>query len=121
MLRLIILITCALVSLNVYSQSGIKWNTDGNSYTTTENGSIVEFALPTLQKKILMDASKLTPEGSARPLRFFNYEYSDANKKILLFTDARRDYHNTFSNCWVYDLATGKLIPTARSFKPSSL
>src|SRR3982751_519122 len=121
MLRLLLMLTCIFSFLNTYCQFGIKWDKEGNSYSITENGSIVSIELPSLKKTTILEGSKLIPGGSDKPIRFFGYELSGDRKKVLLFTDARREYHNTFSNCWVFDLGAGKLYQVAKGFAPSSL
>jgi dipeptidyl-peptidase-4 len=121
MLRLFLSLTFFFLFLNAYSQFGIKWDQDGNSYTSTENGSIVLTELPSLKKTTILDGSKLIPKGSDKPIRFFGYDISNDRGKVLLFTDARREYHNTFANCWVYDLVADKLYPVAKGLGPSSL
>jgi dipeptidyl-peptidase 4 len=121
MLRIILLAFCSVFFLWSAAQFRPDWNKDGNSYTISENGSIIQVELPSLKKTTLVDATKLLPVGNDKPLRFFDYQFSNDRHKVLLFTDPRREYHNTFSNCWLYDMKTGQLVRLAKGFTPSSL
>ena len=111
------------LSIFMYSsaQFRLKWNKDGNSYVTNENGAIVQVELPSFKKTTLVESSKFIPAGTDKPLRFFNFEISGNGQVVLLFTDPRNEYHNTFSNCWIFDKKKDQLFRIAAGFKPSSL
>jgi dipeptidyl-peptidase-4 len=85
-----------------------QWDSE-DSYLTREQGDIVRVTLPAMTKQTLVSIAQLNP-GSGQPaLQFGNFTLSPDGKKLLLFTDSRREYHNSFYSCWVYDLATKKL------------
>ena len=121
MKRVVLSVFCFLLFVCSFAQFGLAWNKDGDNYTISENGSIVQVELPWLKKTTVVDGAKLIPDGKDKPLRFSDYQFSDDQQKVLLFTEPRREYHNTFSNCWVYDRKTGQLFQVAKGLKPSSL
>ena len=121
MLRIIFFAAMSGFLPDCSAQSSVKWDKGGDSYTGIENGAIVKVELPSFKKTILVNASQLTPEGKNKPLAFTEFTLSDDSQKVLLFTGSRTEYHNTFSNCWVFDLKTGKLFQVAEKLNPSSL
>jgi dipeptidyl-peptidase-4 len=121
MLRFILLAFCCCLFLYSTAQFQLKWSKDGNSYFTNENGSIVQVELPSLKKTVLFDASKTIPAGNDKPVRFTGFELSADQQKILLFSDQHTEYHNTFSNCWVYDRGKAQLSALGKGLTASSL
>ena len=120
---LLFLLTPILVNAQV------RWNKDGNSYTTIEDNSIVEITLPAMTKTPLVTAEQLAPLGlrqregnrGAETGRrgfggaAFQYQFSTDNQKVLISTKPIRIYHNTFYTVNVFDKTTNTLTPIGKS------
>ena len=110
------------------------WNKNGNSYTSMENNALVETTLPAMTKTTLVSAEQLAIPGQNAEARESGrgrggrggggetkYMLSDDQQKVLLYTNPRREYHNTFYSCWVFDRKNNQLSPVAKNLPPSSL
>lgn len=124
----------------VLAHAQLSWNKDGNSYTQAENNSIVQITLPAFTKTTLVTAEQLAPlglpsrdqaegaggRGGRGGGRGFGggelrYQLSEDQQKVLLFTNAKRLYHNTFYSCQVFDRKTSQLTQIGKGLPPSSL
>ena len=87
-----------------------RWLLDGAAYTTVEQSSIVRYEGATGERRVLVDASRLVPEGRTTPLGISNYTWSADGRRLLIFTNTRRVWRqNTRGDYWVLELASGKL------------
>lgn len=107
-----------LLSLSAHARQ--TWDSE-NTYLVAEQGNIVRMTLPGLTKETVVTAAQLTPQPGGGALRFSNFVLSADKKKLLLFTDSRREYHNTFSSCWVYDIPAAKLTRIGSRLQPGQL
>lgn len=101
---------------------GIKWNKTGNGYYVYENGEIVEYGLPSFQKKIIADKARLTPAGQPEPLPVRNFFFSEDGKKILIYTHSKKVWrYDTRGDYWVLNLADSSLHQLGKGKPASSL
>lgn len=123
MARICLLFIVLIAPFTVQVQAQISWNKDGNSYTTVENGAIVEVTLPAMTKTTLVSAEQLAPlgmqahertAGSRRGGGDLEYAFSGDHSRLLLLAKPVREYHNTYHSAWVFDRKTNALLPVAR-------
>ena len=114
-----------------YSQKGfgpVRWMKDNEGYTTLENNTasggkdIVRYDAKTGNRKILVSAKQLIPTNETKPLSIANYEWSNDDGKLLIFTNTRRVWrYNTRGDYWVLNLTTGKLQQVGKNVEPTTL
>jgi dipeptidyl-peptidase-4 len=119
-------ITCVVffitisVTLNA-QQKLFKWADDGNSYYVIEQNEVVQYALPSLEKKVIINKHQLSPEGQ-EPLNIEWYDFSSDGTKILLYTNSSRVWRiNSRGDYWLLTLTDFKLKQLGASLPPSSL
>jgi dipeptidyl-peptidase-4 len=120
-----------MYSNNTYSQKGygpVRWMKDNEGYSTLENNmvsggkDIVRYDAKTGNRKILVSAKQLIPTNETKPLSIANYEWSNDDGKLLLFTNTRRVWrYNTRGDYWVLNLSTGKLQQVGKNMEPTTL
>ena len=120
-----------IYSNNTYSQKGygpVRWMKDNQGYSTLENNTlsggkdIVRYDAKTGNKKILVSAKQLIPANETKPLSIANYEWSNDDGKLLIFTNTRRVWrYNTRGDYWVLNLSTGKLQQVGKNVESTSL
>ena len=120
-----------IYSNNTYSQKGygpVRWMKDNQGYSTLENNAlsggkdIVRYDAKTGNKKILVSAKQLIPANETKPLSIANYEWSNDDGKLLIFTNTRRVWrYNTRGDYWVLNLSTGKLQQVGKNAESTSL
>ncbi len=106
-----------------------QWLGNGEYYTLLEKSDSVKGGMDLLKyntatgdKKVLVDAASLIPDGTDKPLRISSYSWSEDLSKLLIFTNTRRVWRaNTRGDYWVYDLTTSKLMQLGASLPESSL
>lgn len=116
---------------NTYSQKGfgpVRWMRDNVGYSTLEkraNGAgtdIVKYDAKSGQRSVIVPAEKLIPEGKSAPLAIADYEWSEDNSKLLVFTNTRKVWrYHTRGDYWVLDLNSGKLQQLGKSFPATTL
>src|SRR5207253_1954530 len=125
----------ALLSLNTIfsfspkSLDAVEWQPDGSGYLALEPSAgkenvvdIVRYDAATGERKIVVGADKLTPQGASSPLVVEQYDFSDDGQKVLLFTNSARVWRsNTRGDYWVLDLKSWKLSKLGGEAKPSTL
>jgi len=107
----------------------VKWLKKGAQYTTLEKSSTVKYGtdlvvydVKTGNKKILVAANELKPEGSEKTIRIENYFWSPDNKSLLIFTNGKRVWRsNTKGDYWVFDIVAKKLKQIGTGLPVSSL
>ena len=116
---------CVLLAKAVAAQrggAGIKWAADGKSYFAIESNSIVRYVLPAFQRTVVVDAGLLVPSGAAGPLAIQGFDFSDDEKKLLIYTNNKKVWRqNTRGDYWVLDLGTHTLKQLGVSRPASSL
>lgn len=116
---------------DVYSQIGfgpVRWMKDNVGYSTLGRNQqlsgvdIVKYDAKTGARSVIVPASKLVPEGETSPLVVFDYEWSNDNSKLLIFTNTRKVWrYHTRGDYWVLDLSSGKLNKLGRSRPATTL
>jgi dipeptidyl-peptidase-4 len=114
-----------------YSQKGfgpVRWMKDNNGYSTLETNQehggkdIVRYDASTGARIILVSAEKLIPSGETKPLVIANYNWSDDDSKLLIFTNTRRVWrYNTRGDYWVLNLKTGRLQQLGKSVERTTM
>lgn len=121
--RILLAAFILLISLDIISQpSALRWAEDGNSYYKLINNEIIRYTLPDSKQSVVIDRSRLTPEGSAVPLKIGFYELNERLGKALIFTNTKKVWRlNTRGDYWVIDLKTGSLKQLGKNLPSSSL
>ena len=106
-----------------------KWLADGASYTTVEKSAstpggsdIVRHASATGEQIILVDASRLVPDGAESPLEIKDYSWSDDGQFMLISTNTvkfRR--HESLGDYWLLQLNDWTLRQVGTDAEPSTL
>lgn len=111
------------VALTLIAQpGGLKWSKDGNSYFQTENGEIVRYDLPGLQRTTLVSIQELTPTGADKPIQLRGFTFSDDNSKVLLFTNTKKVWrYQTRGDYWVLDKTSKQLKKLGKGRPESTL
>ncbi len=115
----------------IFNQKGInslRWMKDNNGYSTLEDNEsiggndIVRYDAKTGSREVLVPASKFIPEGYTEPLSIREYNWSEDNDKLLIFTNTRRVWrYHTRGDYWVLDLTSGRLHQLGRKMEPARL
>ncbi len=102
-----------------YAQSRfgpIRWMKDGTGYSTIEQNptiggdDIVRYDAATGERSLLLSAQDLIPNGEDLPLSIADYQWSEDNGKLLIFTNTRKVWrYHTRGDYWVLDLETNSL------------
>ncbi len=116
---------------NVFSQKGInavRWMKDNKAYSALESNKsiggrdIVTYDAKTGERKVLVSAEKLIPEGENKPITISDYNWSEDNNKLLIFTNTQRVWrYNTRGDYWVLDLQNKKLTQIGSSLEATWL
>ncbi len=120
-----------IYATGTYGQKGfgpVRWMKDNEGYSTLENNKefggkdIVRYDAKTGATKILVSAKQLIPANETKPLSIANYEWSDNDGMLLIFTNTRRVWrYNTRGDYWVLNLTTGKLQQVGKNVEPTTL
>lgn len=120
-IQLLIIVWVASFSVNA-QQGGFKWSKDGTAYYRIEQNEIVQYTLPSNDKKVLVSKQQLTPTGQSAPLPLTFYSFSEDQKKLLIYTNAERVWRiNTKGDYWVLNLADNSLKKLGSTRPRSSL
>ncbi len=100
----------------------LAWQNGGDSYTVLESApggkgaEIAAYDAALGKRSVIVSAADLTPAGAKEPLGVASYAWSGDNKKLLIFTNARRVWREyTRGDYWVLD--TSAKTPETRLFK----
>lgn len=108
------------IPLLSFSQS-IRWSRDGNAYYLIEMGEIVQYALPSRTKTVLVSQAELTPSGQT-PLRVSNFTFSEDQSQLLLFTNTVKVWrYHTRGDYWILNLKTKTLQHLGKGRPASTL
>jgi len=106
----------------------VRWMKDNQGYSTLENdkefggSDIVRYDASSGKRTVLVSAKQLIPGNETKPLSIANYEWSDNDGKLLIFTNTRRVWrYNTRGDYWVLNLKTGKLQQVGKNVEPTTL
>lgn len=116
---------------NWYGSRGVgplRWMKDNSSYSTTEynatagGADIVRYEVAGGTRTELISASQLVPGTGRKPLSIDDYEWSDDNGKLLLFTNTKKVWrYNTRGDYWVLNREKGQLTQLGKGLPESSL
>lgn len=121
---LIICLCSFLLSNSVFAQRGgaMKWNTDGSSYYTIENGVIVKYDLPTFSRSELIQPAQLKPAGSDKAITVRDFAFSRDGRRLLIYTNSKRVWRqDTRGDYWVLDTLAKTLRQIGKDKPASSL
>ena len=101
---------------------------DSKGYSTVETNNalggdeIIRYDAQTGARSVLVKAQQLVPEAGKKPLEIDDYEWSDDNSQILIFTNTKKVWrYNTRGDYWVLNIASGKLQQLGKNLEPSTL
>lgn len=121
MKRSSLLAICLLLVVAVHGQS-IRWASDGRSYLTVEDGSIVQHQLPQNTGATLISSKELIPSGAQEPLAVRDFYWQESSKQVLIYTNTRRVWRlDTEGDYWLFSLTTRKLHQLGTQRPASSL
>jgi dipeptidyl-peptidase-4 len=111
-----------VIAVTIQAQQRLfKWANDGNSYYVIEQNEIVQYSLPSLEKKVVVNKHQLTPTGKAA-LNVEWYDFSADGSLALLYTNSSRVWRiNTRGDYWVLNLKDYTLKQLGTTLPPSSL
>lgn len=120
-----------IYSNGTYSQKRfgpVRWMKDNAGYSTLEPNKeyggkdIVRYDAATGERKVLVSADKLIPAHQKEPLVIEDYQWSNDDNKLLIFTNTRRVWrYNTRGDYWVLNLKTGALQPLGKSVERTTM
>lgn len=98
--------------------------TDKSDKKTDNMGhDIVRYQAKDGSRDILVTARELTPLGAKTPLTIEDYQWSDDQKKLLIYTNSVKVWRkNTRGDYWIFDLTSRTLHPVGgRNIEPKQL
>ncbi len=107
----------------------IGWLEEGNAFTTLEKSEsvenardIVRYDCENMNRRILVAAQELIPDGMDQPLTIEAYSWSNNGKYLLIFTNSKRVWRaNTRGDYWILDLDSRHLEQLGKDLPESSL
>ncbi len=123
-LRILSVITCLLMICSSKAQppKGIKWAADGNSYYATEAGEIVQYELPSFNKKTIVSKNKLVANETGKSLAVRNFFFSEDGSQVLIFTNSKKVWrYDTRGDYYVLNLKDNSLTKLGNGKPASSL
>ncbi|HSH20610.1 MAG TPA: S9 family peptidase, partial [Draconibacterium sp.] len=116
---------------NTFRQKGInsvRWMKDNKGYSALEANEtiggkdIVKYDAKDGNREVLVSAGKLIPTGEKNPLIIYDYDWSQDNNKLLIFTNTRKVWRqHTRGDYWVLELKTGKLTQISPDMEEARL
>lgn len=108
---------------------GFRWQKNGDSFAKLEPSAtikgamdLVGYEIETNRRNVLLSAEKLIPKGGTAPLSIQGYEWSDDDRRMLIYTNSQRVWRvNTRGDYWVLGIPSGKLTKLGGNAKPSTL
>lgn len=118
--RFVLFVVLLVLRVVAFSQS-VNWSEDGNSYYRIEDQQIVEYILPSNERKVVLSKEQLTPPGM-KNLKVDLFAFSRDRKKALIYTNSQRVWRiKTRGDYWVADLTTGNLKKLGATLPEASL
>lgn len=106
----------------------VRWMKDDKGYSTVEpnpqvgGSDIIRYEARSGGRSVMVSAQQLIPVGGTQPLPIRNYEWSDDNSKLLIFTNTRKVWrYHTRGEYWVLDIASGTLQQLGAEMEPATL
>lgn len=106
----------------------VRWMKDNQGYSTLETNKdfggtdIVRYEAQSGQRTVLVSAKQLIPPGQSEPLKIDNYNWSDDDSKLIVFTNTKKVWrYNTRGDYWVLNLKTGSLQQLGKSLESSMM
>ncbi|PBJ05413.1 DPP IV N-terminal domain-containing protein [Flavobacterium sp. ACN6] len=100
----------------------LKWAANNNSYYTIEKGEIIQYELPNFTRTKITDAKQLTAKGSNNALEIKDFEFSNNEKLILIYTNSKKVWRlETRGDYWLFNRETNELHQIGKSRPESSL
>jgi len=101
----------------------LHWSADGKGFYETDQGTIQKVAPTDAQPvTVLATAAQLTPSGSNMPLQVADFEISNDNNALLIFTNTARVWrYNTRGDYWLLNRAKGSLKQIGKDKPAQSL
>ena len=106
----------------------VRWMKDDQGYSTLETNKdfggtdIVRYEAQSGQRTVLVSAKQLIPPGQSKPLKIDNYNWSDDDSKLIVFTNTKKVWrYNTRGDYWVLNLKTGSLQQLGKSLESSMM
>src|SRR5690554_4469185 len=116
---------------NVYVQKSfgpLRWMKDNNSYSTLEKNmeiggkDIIRYEASTGKRSVVISAASLIPEGKSGPIEISDYDWSDDNSKLLVFTNTRKVWrHHTRGDYWIFELKNNTIKQLGESLPEATL
>ena len=97
------------------------WDSSGQSYFKIEDGDIVRVSMPGQEEEVWLSRADLRRANGGTPVDFSRFALAADADHILLFSDSKRVYHNTYNTCSVYDKSTGQLVHVGKKWKTPQL
>ena len=105
----------------------IKWLNE-QAFTTLEAApagsgrDIISNDVSTGEKRVLVAARQLTPNGQSEPLKVADYIWSADKKKLLIFTNTRKVWrYHTRGDYWLLDLSNMKLSQLGKGIAEATM
>ncbi len=120
--KILVFFACLLAGITAFSQGNIKWSADGTAFYANEKGHLVQYSLPSFEKKELVQPAQLTPDTFAKVLPVRDFFISMDGQKILIYTNTKKVWRSdTRGDYWVLDLTTKELRQVGKERPASSL
>ncbi|HWB24717.1 MAG TPA: S9 family peptidase [Chitinophagaceae bacterium] len=116
------LIVCVAFTLSAQPPAGRHWSKSGDAWYEASQGNIEMVQLPSLEKKVVVDKSTLTPKDSTHPLAIRNFFFSGDGNEVLVYTNTKKVWrYDTRGDYWLLDIKSGKLRQVGKGLPESSL
>src|SRR6266850_1301147 len=107
----------SIFSYGTKSLGPVRWTADGSGYLALEPATdkpgaadLVRYDAQSGARGIKVPANKLIPPTNSAPLLIEDFDFSQDEQKLLIFTNSARVWRsNTRGDYWVLDLDSWKL------------
>lgn len=124
MKKLTLLLFCLLFNLflNTANAQKLKWASNNSSYYTVEKGEIIKYQLPDFTRTKIIGTTQLTPKSSGKSLEIKNFEISQNEKLVLIYTNSKKVWREeTRGDYWILNRETNDLHQIGKGKPESSL
>jgi dipeptidyl-peptidase 4 len=124
MKKLTLLLFCLLFNLffNTANAQKLKWASNNSSYYTVEKGEIIKYQLPDFTRTKIIGTTQLTPKPSGKSLDIKNFEISQNEKLVLIYTNSKKVWREeTRGDYWILNRETNDLHQIGKGKPESSL
>ena len=97
------------------SYPSVQWMRDGQRFTyVNDDGDLVVVQAASGDARVLLPADALRPAGAAEPIEIEDYQWSQDEQKLLVYTNTQRVWRsNTKGQYYVWDVAARTLTPVS--------